>query len=362
MMMEPIRLTVTARDGRERSGWPLTRGVTLPEGAVARPESWRWRAPGARRCRCSSGPLARWPDGSLKVGAGRLPGPRSRAASHRSTAFRPAKAPRPPRTRRWRSPRRRRPSSSAQALCGSPSPSRVPGSSTGSNSGAASTASSSRRRTSRGRAGASCGPGSARASSSAAPGGGSTAWAASAWPAWLRRSGPWRWRRPAPCGRSSPAGGHWNSGRRCTTTPATGRCASVVRIHAYAGQPFVRLQHTVVFTLNPRETQVAEIGLRLPLPDGGEGSPLPVGVGAASNRDPAARRRSAPGPAGGQPLPPARDGRRRAGQRGGTDRGLGHGGERHRRPGRGHAPHGRAASNRAASLRPRHRRHALAPP
>ena len=43
----------------------------------------------------------------------------------------------------------------------------------------------------------------------------------------------------------------------------------VVRIHAFAGQPFVRLQHTIVFHLNPRETQVAEIGLRLPLRDGG---------------------------------------------------------------------------------------------
>ena len=45
----------------------------------------------------------------------------------------------------------------------------------------------------------------------------------------------------------------------------------MLRIHAWAGLPFVRLQHTVVFHLNPRETQVAEIGLRLPLRGGGDG-------------------------------------------------------------------------------------------
>jgi len=39
----------------------------------------------------------------------------------------------------------------------------------------------------------------------------------------------------------------------------------VTRIHAYAGHPFVRLLHTVVFTGNPRETEIEEIGLRLPL-------------------------------------------------------------------------------------------------
>ena len=44
----------------------------------------------------------------------------------------------------------------------------------------------------------------------------------------------------------------------------------VLRIHAYAGQPFVRLLYTVVFHLNPRETQVEELGLKLPM-GAGEG-------------------------------------------------------------------------------------------
>jgi hypothetical protein len=39
----------------------------------------------------------------------------------------------------------------------------------------------------------------------------------------------------------------------------------ITRIHAYAGQTFVRVLHTVVFIGNPRETEVEEIGLRIPL-------------------------------------------------------------------------------------------------
>jgi hypothetical protein len=39
----------------------------------------------------------------------------------------------------------------------------------------------------------------------------------------------------------------------------------VLRIHAFAGQALLRLQYTVVFCLNPRETEVEELGLRLPL-------------------------------------------------------------------------------------------------
>jgi hypothetical protein len=42
----------------------------------------------------------------------------------------------------------------------------------------------------------------------------------------------------------------------------------VLRIHAFAGRPFVRLQHTIVFCLNPRETEVEELGLHLPLAAG----------------------------------------------------------------------------------------------
>ncbi len=38
-----------------------------------------------------------------------------------------------------------------------------------------------------------------------------------------------------------------------------------VRIYAYAGQPWVRVLHTVVFTGNPRETEIEEIAVRLPV-------------------------------------------------------------------------------------------------
>ena len=63
--MEPIRLTVTARDGQERSDWPLTRGVPLPEGAVGAAGELTLAGPdGAVPVQLR--PLARWPDGSLK--------------------------------------------------------------------------------------------------------------------------------------------------------------------------------------------------------------------------------------------------------------------------------------------------------
>ncbi len=39
----------------------------------------------------------------------------------------------------------------------------------------------------------------------------------------------------------------------------------VLRIHVFADKAFVRLQHTIVFCLNPRETEVEELGLHLPL-------------------------------------------------------------------------------------------------
>ncbi len=41
----------------------------------------------------------------------------------------------------------------------------------------------------------------------------------------------------------------------------------VLRIHAYAGQSFLRCQYTTVMTLNARETQIEELGLRWPLAD-----------------------------------------------------------------------------------------------
>ena len=101
MTMEPIRLTVTARDGQPRSEWPLTRGVTLPEGAVsetgelmlAGPEGAvpvQLRPPGrAGRTALSSGC---WPTSR----------PASTAAGPPSTTFRPVGRRQPLRTRRWR--------------------------------------------------------------------------------------------------------------------------------------------------------------------------------------------------------------------------------------------------------------------
>ena len=45
----------------------------------------------------------------------------------------------------------------------------------------------------------------------------------------------------------------------------------VLRMHAYAGQPYLRLLHTVVMTLDPRQTEVEELGLSLPLATAGAG-------------------------------------------------------------------------------------------
>ena len=66
MTMEPIRLTVTDRDGRACTGWPLTRGVPLPEGAVGETGELMLAGPGGDAVPVQLRPLARWPDGSLK--------------------------------------------------------------------------------------------------------------------------------------------------------------------------------------------------------------------------------------------------------------------------------------------------------
>ncbi len=44
----------------------------------------------------------------------------------------------------------------------------------------------------------------------------------------------------------------------------------VLRLYAYAGQAFVRVLHTVIFTGDAREVEIEELGLRLELADGGK--------------------------------------------------------------------------------------------
>ena len=264
--MEPIRLTVTARDGQERSDWPLTRGVPLPEGAVGDAGELTLAGPdGAVPVQLR--PLARWPDGSLKWVLAdfqaRVEG--GGTSVYHLQAGAPAAVSEEEAVEVTEA-------EEAVVVCTGPlrfSLSRLrPGLLEGVAIG---------RRVD--------GVFQAEADLS---GDGGELWAhiregeflggtrrriygmggeclaslaPEEWSVEVEEAGPLRSVITCRGALEQRAPMHHYTGYR--------PLRFVVRVHAFAGQPFVRLQHTVVFTLNPRETQVAEIGLRLPLPDGG---------------------------------------------------------------------------------------------
>ena len=270
MTMEPIRLTVTARDGQARSDWPLTRGVTLPEGAVGDAGELTLAGPeGVVPVQLR--PLARWPDGSLKwvladfqarVDGGEPSVYHLQAGA--PAAVSPEEAVEVTETEE------------AVVVCTGPlrfSVSRLrPGLFDRVELG---------RRV----------DGVFQAEADLSGEGGGELWARiregeflggtrrriygmggeclaslapEEWSVEVEEAGPLRTVVTCRGALEQRAPMHHYTGYR--------PLRFTVRIHAFAGQPFVRLQHTVVFTLNPRETQVAEIGLRLALPDGGEGT------------------------------------------------------------------------------------------
>ena len=266
--MEPIRLTVTARDGQERSDWPLTRGVPLPEGAVGDAGELTLAGPdGAVPVQLR--PLARWPDGSLKWVLAdfqaRVEG--GEPSVYHLQAGAPAAVSEEEAVEVTEE-------EEAVVVCTGPlrfSLSRLrPGLFEGVAVG---------RRVD--------GVFQAEADLS---GDGGELWAhiregeflggtrrriygmggeclaslaPEEWSVEVEEAGPLRSVITCRGALEQRAPMHHYTGYR--------PLRFVVRVHAFAGQPFVRLQHTVVFTLNPRETQVAEIGLRLPLPGGGDG-------------------------------------------------------------------------------------------
>ncbi|MCE2435412.1 MAG: hypothetical protein J4F29_21215, partial [Candidatus Latescibacteria bacterium] len=64
--MQRLILTVQEESGIERRAWPVTRGVPLPQGAVAECDDlWLEDARG-RAVTLQSRPLSHWPDGSIK--------------------------------------------------------------------------------------------------------------------------------------------------------------------------------------------------------------------------------------------------------------------------------------------------------
>ena len=64
--MQRVILTVQEESGIERRAWPVTRGVPLPQGAVADcADLWLEDARG-RAVTLQSRPLSHWPDGSIK--------------------------------------------------------------------------------------------------------------------------------------------------------------------------------------------------------------------------------------------------------------------------------------------------------
>ena len=269
MTMEPIRLTVTARDGQARSGWPLTRGVTLPEGAVGDAGELTLAGPeGVVPVQLR--PLARWPDGSLKWVLAdfqaRVDG--GEPSVYHLQAGAPAASP--------DEAVEVTETEEAVVVCTGPlrlSLSRVrPGLFDRVELG---------RRV----------DGVFQPEADLSGEGGGELWARiregeflggtrrriygmggeclaslapEEWSVEVEEAGPLRSVVTCRGALEQRAPMHHYTGYR--------PLRFVVRIHAFAGQPFVRLQHTVVFTLNPRETQVAEIGLRLPCPMAARGS------------------------------------------------------------------------------------------
>lgn len=61
-----IPLAVTESAGFDRTGWPFTRGVPLPEGALREPGALRMLGPDSQPVPAQCRALSRWPDGSLK--------------------------------------------------------------------------------------------------------------------------------------------------------------------------------------------------------------------------------------------------------------------------------------------------------
>ena len=270
MTMEPIRLTVTDRDGQPRSEWPLTRGVPLPEGAVGETGELMLAGPGGDAVPVQLRPLARWPDGSLKwvLADFQADVDGGEPSVYHLQGGEPA------------------PVSSDEAVevseteeavvvCTGPlrfSLSRVDA-----------------RPFDRVEIGRRV-DGLFRAETELSGEGGGELWARiregeflggtrrriygmggeclaslapEEWSVEVEEAGPLRSVITCRGALEQRAPMHHYTGYR--------PLRFVLRIHAWAGQPFVRLQHTVVFHLNPRETQVAEIGLRLPLRDGGGG-------------------------------------------------------------------------------------------
>ena len=59
-------LTVREEAGLERRAWPVTRGIPLPQGTVAEAEALRLQDPRGRGVPLQGRALSRWPDGSIK--------------------------------------------------------------------------------------------------------------------------------------------------------------------------------------------------------------------------------------------------------------------------------------------------------
>ena len=61
-----ISLRVCEEEGIDRTAWPLTRGVALPEGAVHDAQALRLECEDSRAVPTQLRPLSHWRDGSIK--------------------------------------------------------------------------------------------------------------------------------------------------------------------------------------------------------------------------------------------------------------------------------------------------------